>query len=288
MENLAIPEGHVLHVLSVDVIFDGVTGDLANHKNQQRWLAFARRGLIVGVFCGPPCESWSRARVKGGIAGHSQGDGGPRTLRTSEATEGLDTVKVKEAKQLVLANSLLLFTLSLFHILLQQRRFMVVEHPACPEGTHEQWMASIWKMFVTRCLMMHPDVQALKVFQGRYGGASPKPTMLLVLCGHDIDAQAHLDTFADMSYMPAALSMGWCEEKQEYATASLKEYPPQLCKGLASLAGYWIEMRFRSSFSTGMDEEAMSEFLLFSRELARGFNTSAARGADLHIPKNFN
>ena len=201
------------------------------------------RSHIAGVFSGPPCEGWSRARLRGGVAGFSTGDGGPRVIRTEEETAGLNTVKVKEARQLLLANRLLLFTISLFLVLLPQRKFMVMEHPSCPEEDDQQWMASVWKMYIIRCLVEYKDVQILTIYQGKFGGASPKPTTLMVLCGCDIDVNAHLDSFADVSVMPKALAMGWREDKKEYATASLKEYPVKLCQGLADLAGVWLQKR---------------------------------------------
>ena len=202
LEKLTAPEGYFIHILSVDVIFDEKAGDLANARNQRMWIRFARAGLIAGVFSGPPCESWSRARLRGGVAGFSLGDGGPRGIRTEEETSGLNTVKVKEARQLLLANRLLLFTISLFLVLLPQRKFMVMEHPSCPEEGHQLWMASVWKMYIIRCLVEHKDVQILTIFQGKFGGASPKPTTLMVLCGCDIDVNAHLDSYADVSVMP--------------------------------------------------------------------------------------
>lgn len=167
---------------------------------------------------------------------------------------------------------------------------MVMEHPSCPEEAHQQWMASVWKMYIVRCLVEHKDVQLLTIFQGKFGGASPKPTTLMVLCGCDIDVNAHLDSYADVSVMPKALAMGWREDKKEYATASLKEYPVKLRQGLADLAGVWLQKLFGSSghFSSGTDDEAMGEFVQYTKELARGFNISAGRGADHHVPRNFN
>lgn len=84
--------------------------------------------------------------------------------------------------------------------------------------------------------------------------------------------------------------MGWREDRKEYATASLKEYPTKLCHGLADLAGVWLQKRLGScgNFSFGTDEEAMCEFVQYTKELVRGFNISAGRGADHHVPRNFN
>ena len=157
-----------------------------------------------------------------------------------------------------------------------------MEHPASPSQPHESWMASIWKMYITRCLRNHPDVIQVEILQGRYGGLSPKPTSLLILCGAGIDAQSHLETFATSDEVPAALKMGWDDQHKEYATAGLKTYPEALCHGLADLAGLW--MRKRASFSTGVAEGPMRDFEQFSEDLSRGFNQEVGRGADLYIP----
>ena len=281
LETMEAPAGYCLHVLSVDVIFDSIAGDLANFCNQKRWLAFARDGLIAGIFSGPPCESWSRARLRGGIAGHSTGDGGPRVLRTEEHISGFETVRVQEAQQLLLANRLLLFTLSLFQILLQLRRFMLVEHPECPSGRREDWMGAIWKLFVVRCFLQHRDVRLLSVLQGRYGGLSPKPTSLMVLYGGKFDIQRHMEKHTTSVSLPPALSMGWNEKEHEYKTASLKTYPIALCRCLAELAQAWLHDIGAPEVSSDL---AMEEFVQYTTELARGFNTLVIRGADCHRP----
>ena len=80
LERIVVPAGCLLCILSVDVIFNETTGDLTNPANQRKWLHYAWCGCIVGAFAGPPCESWSRARRLGGVAGYSVGDGGPRVI----------------------------------------------------------------------------------------------------------------------------------------------------------------------------------------------------------------
>ena len=259
LENMEAPAGYCLHILSVDVIFDSIAGDLANFRNQRRWLAFAREGLIAGIFSGPPCESWSRARLRGGIAGHSKGDGGPRVLRTAEHMSGLETVRVQEAQQLLLANRLLLFTLSLFHTLLQLRRFMLVEHPECPSGRHEDWMASIWKLFVVRSFLQHRDVRLLSVLQGRYGGLSPKPTSLMVLYGGKFDVHRHMEACTTSESLPPALVMGWNQKEGEYQTASLKSTQFRS----ASAWRHWRRGGFRM-WGLQMDQRRRLWWILYS------------------------
>lgn len=132
LERITPPEGCVLRVLSVDVIFSE-SGDLANVANQKKWIHYALTGCIIACYAGPPCESWSKARSRGGIAGEVRGDNGPRVIRTSQFPQGLEAVKVREAQQLLQANRLLLFVVTLFHAMVRVRRLMVIEHPANPE-----------------------------------------------------------------------------------------------------------------------------------------------------------
>ena len=57
LEGLRAPSGFVLRILSVDVIYDPIAGNLLSGGSS-----------VV--------SSWSRARLHGGIAGWSRGDGG--------------------------------------------------------------------------------------------------------------------------------------------------------------------------------------------------------------------
>ena len=78
LESLRAPPGYVLRILLVDVIFDPIAGNLACPKNQRIWLGHIDAGFVAGLMAGPPCESWSRARVHGGVAGWSTGTEVPK------------------------------------------------------------------------------------------------------------------------------------------------------------------------------------------------------------------
>ena len=280
LEQIVVPAGFLLCILSVDVIFNEITGDLTNLSNQRKWLHYAWCGCIVGAYAGPPCESWSRARRLGGVAGYSMGDGGPRVIRSQAFPQGLPALKIKELWQIQLANRLLLFTISLFNVLLHLRRMMVVEHPAEATGSEEGWLASIWKLYCVRQLAAHQDVQQIEILQGRFGGKSPKPTTLLVLCGRHIDVVEHFKQAESTTSLPSPLRMGWNEERREFETAGLKNYPPNLCLALAKLAEKWLA----TYVDQKMDLTAvpMDEFVKYTESLAQGFNTEAVRGADCH------
>ncbi len=74
--------------------------------------------------------------------------GGQDFLRTSECPEGLCNLKIVELQQLILANRLLAFTVYLFVTMLVMRRFMAIEHPACPDGPGDEWLPSIWRLYL--------------------------------------------------------------------------------------------------------------------------------------------
>ena len=98
----------------------------------------------------------------------------------------------------------------------------------------------------------------------------------------DVIRNAAAAAFAISAHVPAALKMCWDDQRKEYATASLKTYPAALCHGLADLARLW--MHKRASFSTGVAEGPMRDFVQFTEDLSRGFNQEVGRGADLYIP----
>ena len=69
VRKIQIPNGMVRTILSVDIIFDHKNANLADGKVQERWYSFIARGLIAILYAGPPCETWSSARSRGGSLG---------------------------------------------------------------------------------------------------------------------------------------------------------------------------------------------------------------------------
>ena len=262
-------------VLSVDIIYDNRNANLADPMIQEKWHGFMRRGLIHVLYAGPPCETWSVARLAGGIAGHSPGDGGPRAIRTTEWTMGLPATTIQEAKQLLIGNVLLTFTLMSVLIMATLRRLAVMEHP---EPSSEDWVASSWKLHATQLLLSHPFIEVYSILQGRYGGISPKPTRLLISSDSKSDVQQILDSFAVTS-LPKGISLGKDTKSGEYNTAPLKNYPPLLCEALAVLAQDWCSKYYDPGIETGSDQE----FLKFVERLKSSFNESAVRGPDFAL-----
>lgn len=63
LEHHTFPQGHQLFVLSVDMCLQQARGDLASSTSLNRWLGRIRSRLVCGAGGGPPCESYSVARL---------------------------------------------------------------------------------------------------------------------------------------------------------------------------------------------------------------------------------
>ena len=281
LERLQAPSGYVMRILSVDVIFDKVAGNLACPRNQEVWLQNIDRGFVAGLMAGPPCESWSRARVHGGVAGWSTGDDGPRVLRTLEYPEGLDSMTIKELQQTHLGNILLCFTMKAFLRMVKRRRFAMLEHPKESEVEEEFWLASIWRLFLTRALQCHSFVKKEDLLQGWYGAKSPKPTTLLFSAGPKIDIKNILIGMRTVDVLPGGLKMGFNRETKEFQTASLKNYPGGLCAAISAIAQCWLN-HYLPVNPCDDAPQGFAEFVQYSEKLVQAFNFDAMRGADFH------
>ena len=275
-EKMDIPPSCIRIILSVDIIFDAVRANLSLPEVQHKWLGFIRSECICVLVVGPPCESWSKAREKGGIPGHLGGDGGPRMLRSAMTPAALESLKIAELTQVQLANCLLCFALQAFLYMLMAHRLAILEHPSMPDGPGQEWLPSIWKLGIVRLIASHAAVQLLEIWQGHFGAKSPKPTALLISAG-TIDARTAIYDCAIRSDLPSALRMGYNSDTREYSTASLKEYPSALCAGIANLSFLWCSRFVREPNITSA---AMGPFLSYSAQLQRHLNQDAQRGAD--------
>ena len=274
-----IPCGFTRVIIAVDIIYDAVRGDLTVKATQDKWTTYIRRGLIDALFSGPPCESWSKSRVNGGIPEGAPGDGGPRVIRLASRPQGLASLRVREASQVLLANILLLYTLTAFFEMLLQGKFAMVEHPATPSNDDEQWLPSIWRLLINRYLRCHPGVRTALIFQGHFGAKSPKPTMLMFACGDKLPVENILFENRVTSVLPRALKMGLTDG--EYATASLKNYPTGLCRALAQVLQTWLFLHAKHLDSeTTIAPEELLRFTEFVQLLRVNFNFAAQRGAD--------
>ena len=172
LEKLPCPAGIHLCILSADIIF-GEGADMARKEVQQQWLAWMALGYVLAFFAGPPCETYSIARS------HNIPGVRIRPVRSNRYPWGYGSLSLREAAQVLIGNLLILFTLQAAAVQAAVGNYACIEHPAEPNGPHQQDAVSVWKLSLMHQLYRHPSVQRCTVLQGRFGAPSPKPTCLL-------------------------------------------------------------------------------------------------------------
>ena len=248
--------------ISVDIIFDVTWGNLLQPATFDLFARAMRERVLTGFLSGPPCETWSRAR-----AANAEG---PRVLRSRSRLQGCTFLTRRETEQVSIGNQLLGVTLRLFLPALLTGALAILEHPACPDD--DLTLPAIWHLEVIQCFLRFPGCVKLRIFQGLYGGLSPKATdLLLANCGTFEDVQRHFCSTRTTA-MPAGGRIGRGVDGK-WRTAALKEYPDGLCKAFATL---FIS---RSEESTPLQELPLW-FLTAVQNLKADFNEEATMGPD--------
>ena len=187
--------------ISIDIMLSDQHCDLLNPKQQAQWLPWARQGAIHMAIGGPPCETWSVSRLRW----HEEPEGS-RSLRNGSRLEnhiwGLPQLRIQEARQVRVANSLLHF---------------------CILPMIRQSASTVFPIHIK---------------QGYWNAISPKPKLLLTTipatCGSNI--LEYLEGFRVPETLPPPLKMGRTSRKT-FNTAVLKRYPCAFCRSIAEIAG---------------------------------------------------
>ena len=127
----------------------------------------------------------------------------------------------------------------------------ILEHP---KDSEDPDAVSIWRLPVVQALLQIPGMRLVNLSQGLYGAPSPKPTTLLTL------RMPHLERCLHQGMLSKCLPMGISVGKDasgHFHTAPLKEYPPGLCRSIAS--SFYIE--FCTSGLSAEHEPLPSAFL---------------------------
>ena len=140
---------------------------------------------------------------------------------------GLAALSVREIRQIIMGNQLLLFSLRILVHLFLCGGFGAIEHPAEPDNPLS---ASIWRTELIGLLMRLPGFERHQFAQGLMGARSAKPTGLLALNLPTMRQCLHASRIC--SDLPRASSIGKATTGH-WNTMPLKEYPPSLCRALA-------------------------------------------------------
>ena len=271
LEQITLPDGLSNMVLSVDIIFSEDFGNLLNPSTFSLFARACHEGIIAILLAGPPCESWSKARLRG------EWDGGPRQVRSEVFLSGLPTLTLKELSQVRIGNQLLGVAVRLAFIQWFVGSFFLLEHPACP---HEAGAPSIWKVPLLRYLCGLPGNALHTIYSGYYGAPTAKPTSLLLVNGPE-QASEILMAGRVCEVLPQGGSIGK-DDFQQWRTSKLKEYPQALCSTMGALAVAHLNTRSRAKCKVEVPADFLEGFL----HLQISLDFSAQMGPDFHPARN--
>ena len=186
---------------------------------------------------GPPCETWSVSRLRW----YEDGEG-PRPLRDGgrlqDSIWGLPQLRLREARQVRVANALLQFCILLFLAQVLSAGIAIIEHPDQPGQRGMLVPPSIWILPIMQFIQSASTVHPIHIKQGYWNAISPKPTLLLTTIPATSGAAILkcLEGFQVRDTLPPPLPMGRAS-KTTYNTAVLKRYPRALCRAIAEIAG---------------------------------------------------
>ena len=106
-----------------------------------------------------------------------------------EEVWGMSSLAVREIRQVLVGNQLLLFSFQMMLLLYVVGGCGALEHPAPPSEEH---LASIWRIPFAILLCQLPGVVRHKISQGLLGAKSPKPTQPTRLCGACLAWKSHI------------------------------------------------------------------------------------------------
>ena len=275
---LPTPSSGILCPISIDYVLDPKTCDILQDDVQRFWLEKARDGYLFMVIAGPPCETWSVSRLRYLLTGS-----GPRPVRSScndNLLWGKEVLRLRELRQVTVGNRLLQFCLLVAAMQAITNNFAIIEHPMKSGFKHNCWPVSIWRLAATRLLLRHPNITAFDIWQGLYGGISPKPTTLMVVAPASLwpSISTILDHGRTKLVPPKPIQMGRSSHLPGYNTAPLKRYPPSLCKTLAKVTFMLSDYAAKTSHNDdGIIDIAFSLEKLY-QEVVEG----TVDGADFH------
>ncbi len=112
--------------LSVDIAHHRI-GDLTDPKSLALWIDLILLRVVIVSIGGPPCETWSVARMSALLEGP-----GPRPLRSIERLWGIGNPKPRELEQVRTGNDLLRAMIIVLYASKAAGAVAAMEHPAPP------------------------------------------------------------------------------------------------------------------------------------------------------------
>ena len=165
-------DGEMIHCVSIDICLAREHCNLLEGSTLGFWKTKMRDGWIVGLGGGPPCETFTAARLE---------PGGPPPLRSFDEPHGLPSLTAKQWQQVATGTALVY---ALVELLVEAARLGLMgflEHPSFPTWQMRRRPASIWCWPVISWLARMPCCQITTTDQCLYGCQGRKPTTFLTI-----------------------------------------------------------------------------------------------------------
>eukprot|EP00435_Cladocopium_sp_Y103_P075451 s29_g58.t1 len=243
-----------LHVflISVDMCMQRIQGNLATSKALQFWVRAVDTGQVCGAGGGPPCETFSAARLM---------EGGPPPLRSEDWPLGFTNLRPRQWTQTIVGSRLVRFMIEILLRLAAAGGFGFCEHPQYPLWSIHKRPASIWSFREIRLLRTLECFGVTSIDQCICGSPAKKPTTFLhlrlpklrdqLLCTGHGGRCPHGGNFHQR--------MAGRDETGAFRTAQAKVYPPDLNRVLADAMELFIKETFDGSHQVAVLPPQFSE-----------------------------
>ena len=157
-------------VISIDMCMQKIEGNLASSKAFQFWMHQIATGQVCGMGGGPPCETFTAARLMEG--------GSPAAIRRF-ALIGYPNLRQRQWQQCLIGSRLIRFLVEALLCLAHTGGTGFLEHPQFPLWATHKNPASVWRSREIRLLHTLACVGITSFDQCTLGCDAIKPTTIL-------------------------------------------------------------------------------------------------------------
>jgi len=237
LEHHVFPQGHQIFVLSVDMCLQRERGDLASSASLAWWMDRIQSGLVCEAGGGPPCESYSAARLL---------EGGPPPVRSGKWPNGIPNIPVRAWRQVLIGSRLMRFIVDVFLLLAMTGGCAFIEHPQYPLWAAHRDPSSVWTSLPMRLLKTLAAVGVTSFDQCIFGCRAKKPTTIIHLrlptLRHAILGTGRMGRCHHGSASHEALAGQ--ESDGAFKTARGKVYPPGLNRAISDAIADFVQATF--------------------------------------------
>ena len=235
--------------ISVDFCLQGEGCNLTTARSRAFWSSQSKSRAVVGVGGGPPCETYTAARLL---------PEGPPPLRSFDEPLGLPVNSARQWKQTMLGTTLMQFVIEMLFWCACSGGCGFLEHPSFPVWARQHRPASTWTSTAIRWMKRLNCTLVVTYDQCIFQCEGKRPTTLLLLrlpwlrdsifCRRVTPGIVHINQHH--------VALQGRSHTGEFRTAIAKVYPPAMNHAIAAAMVQFVQRTFSSiSHQTELGEE---------------------------------